>query len=112
MNSVLQSLLFTLPLTSYFLLNDDTKNISVSNKIIANEYLNLIYLLFCKKYAVITPVPFKQIIGHIQDIYFENQQQDAHEFLLFLLDYLHEDLIRVRLRIFDNIKNVKFYFLR
>ncbi|CAF4224545.1 unnamed protein product [Rotaria socialis] len=97
MNSVLQSLLFTSPLTSYFLLNEDMKNISVSNEIIVNEYLNLIYLLFCKKYAVIIPVPFKQIIGHMQDIYFENQQQDAHEFLLFLLDYLHEDLIRIKL---------------
>ena len=88
MNSVLQSLSFTSFLTNYFLLEKYSKGI------IVNEYLNLLYLLCSGKYAVITPAPFKQVIGHIKYVYMENQQQDAHEFLLFLLDYLHRDLIQ------------------
>jgi ubiquitin carboxyl-terminal hydrolase 8 len=98
MNSILQSLSFTSLLTNYFLYNKDirTKNIS---GIIANEYLNLMDLLCSDKYCVVTPKPFKQVIGHIKYIYLENQQQDAHEFLIFLLDYLNQDLNRVRILI-------------
>ncbi|CAF1420306.1 unnamed protein product [Rotaria sp. Silwood1] len=101
MNSVLQSLLFTSSLTNYFLLNENIqdstmKNISVSKEIVASEYLNLLYLLYCGKYNVVTPAPFKQVIGHINHNYLENQQQDAHEFLIFLLDYLHKDLNRIK----------------
>jgi len=101
MNSILQSLSFTSLLTNYILYNKDisAKNISVSKGIIANEYFNLMYLLCSDKYCVVTPKPFKQVIGHIKYIYMENQQQDAHEFLIFLLDYLHEDLNRVRILI-------------
>ncbi|CAF3683336.1 unnamed protein product [Rotaria sp. Silwood1] len=99
MNSVLQSLLFTSSLTNYFLLNENTedstmKNISVSKEIVASEYLNLLYLLYCGEYNIVTPGPFKQVIGHIHHSYLENQQQDAHEFLIFLLDYLHKHLHR------------------
>ncbi|CAF1534685.1 unnamed protein product [Rotaria sp. Silwood1] len=65
MNSVLQSLLFTSSLTNYFLLNENTedstmKNISVSKEIVASEYLNLLYLLYCGEYNIVTPGPFKQ----------------------------------------------------
>jgi len=102
MNSILQSLSFTSLLTNYFFSNDyiqdiNTNNKSISKGIVAHEYLNLLYLLCSGKYDIITPAPFKQIIGHIQYGYLQNQQQDAHEFLSFLLDYLHKDLIRVRI---------------
>ncbi|CAF3507276.1 unnamed protein product [Rotaria sordida] len=101
MNSVLQSLLFTSLLTNYFLLNENDKdltmnNLSVSKQIIASEYLNLLYLLYRGEYNVLTPAPFKQVIGHIQLTYLENQQQDAHEFLIFLLDHLHKDLNTIK----------------
>lgn len=99
MNSVLQSLLFTSSLTNYLLFNEDNhiKNLSVFNQLIANEYINLIYLLSCGKYRIITPAPFKQIISQKINKYFENYQQDAHEFLMVLLDYLHTDLSGVRI---------------
>ncbi|CAF3889154.1 unnamed protein product, partial [Rotaria sp. Silwood1] len=36
------------------------KNISVSKEIVASEYLNLLYLLYCGEYNIVTPGPFKQ----------------------------------------------------
>ncbi len=100
MNSILQSLSFTSLLTNYLFSNEYTKdmmmkNESMSKGIIGNEYLNLLYLLCSGQYVAITPAPFKQVIGHIQRVYLQNQQQDAHEFLIVLLDYLHQDLNRV-----------------
>ena len=101
MNSVLQSLLFTSSLTEFFLLNkctedENTKNTLISTKLVAKEYSNLLYLVCRGEYTVLTPAPFKQIIGHVNRVYLGNQQQDAHEFLIFLLDCLHEDLNRAR----------------
>jgi uncharacterized UBP type Zn finger protein len=95
MNSVLQSLSFTSLLTNYLFSNEYIK--IKNDLIVLNEYLNLLYLLCCGKYSVITPAPFKQIIGHIKYGFLEDQQQDAHEFLIFLLDYLNKDLNRVRI---------------
>jgi hypothetical protein len=96
MNSVLQSLSFTSSLTYYLFSNEYTKDRSIKNGIVGNEYLNLLSLLCSGKYRVVTPAPFKQIIGDVEDTYFGNQQHDAHEFLVFLLDILHQDLMRVR----------------
>lgn len=94
MNSVLRSLSLTSLLTNYFFSNK-----SILEGIIVNEYLNLLYLLSCGKYDVLTPAPFKQVIGHIQKVYLGDQQQDAHEFLIFLL----EELNRVRITEIETI---------
>ncbi|CAF1432985.1 unnamed protein product [Adineta steineri] len=93
MNSILQSLSLTSLLTNYFLYNQDSL---VFKGIIINEYLNFLYLIRCGQYSTIIPAPLKQIIGHINYAYLENQQQDAHEFLIVLLDYLHIDLNRTQ----------------
>ena len=84
MNSILQSLSFTSLLTNYFFSNEFN-----SKEIIAKEYFNLLSLLCSEKYGCITPGPFKQILGHIRKDYLKHEQQDAHEFLIVLLDYLN-----------------------
>lgn len=96
MNSILQSLSFTSLLTDYFLSNQYIKD---NESIIINEFWNLLYLLRCGKYRIITPRPFKQILGHIKYVYLNDQQQDAHEFLIFILDYMHTELNTVRIGI-------------
>ena len=97
MNSVLQALSFTSSLTDDLLLTKtilDTNN--TANRLVVNELVNLLYLLHCTQYSSISPAPFKQILGDVQPMYRANQQQDAHEFLTYLLDYLHDALDKVR----------------
>jgi ubiquitin C-terminal hydrolase len=117
MNSVLQSLSFTSLLTNYVLSDEYAKNMNLNNLsvpqgIVANEYLNLIFLLRCGQYSNLTPAPFKQIIGHVQHSYLGNHQQDAHEFLIFLLDYLHGDQNNVRIIILIMKENIFVYSIR
>lgn len=89
MNSVVQSLSFTSLFTNYLLSKEFIKN---SDSIIINEFWNLLCLLNCGKYRLITPIPFKQIIGHMKHFYLRNEQQDTHEFLIFLLDYFRNEM--------------------
>ena len=96
MNSVLQSLSFTSLLTYYFFSNEYPKDRGVKNGLVTNEYSNLLTLLCSGKYRALTPAPLKQIIADIDNRYFGNQQHDAHEFLVTLLDTLHQDLMKVR----------------
>lgn len=73
----------------------NTKNKFGSGGLIVKEWFNLIYLLWCRQYNYISPLPFKSAVGKLQHAYLGTQQQDAHEFLVFLLDSLHEDLNQV-----------------
>ncbi|CAF4465334.1 unnamed protein product, partial [Rotaria sp. Silwood2] len=97
MNSIIQSLSFNFILTNYFLKGDFIKDINTKNKfgsggLVVKEWFKLIYLLWCQQYSYIAPQPFKYVVGTLQNAYLGTQQQDAHEFLVFLLDSLHEDL--------------------
>ncbi len=65
--------------------------------IVASEFSLLVYALWLGKFKQISPIYFKLTIGKYNEQFLNNEQQDAQEFLLFLLDGLHEDLNRVRL---------------
>lgn len=104
MNSIIQSLSFNLILTNYFLSADFMKDINTKNKfgsggLVVKEWFKLNYLLWCQQYSSVAPQPFKYVVGTLQNAYLGTQQQDAHEFLIFLLDALHEDLNQVRKKI-------------
>jgi ubiquitin carboxyl-terminal hydrolase 8 len=100
MNSIIQSLSFNFLLTNYFLSGDFVKDINIKNKFssggkVVQEWFKLMYVLWSQQYSQLAPQPFKSIVGNIQRAYLGTQQQDAHEFLVFLLDSLHEDLNQV-----------------
>lgn len=89
-NSILQSLFLTSVLTDYFISEVQSKN-----GLLVNEYRNLLLLLCAGKYATVIPRPLQRILGEKQRVYLTGEQQDAHEFFLYLLDELHQDLFQV-----------------
>ena len=100
MNSIIQALSYNFSFTNYFLSGDFNKDINTKNKfgsggLVVKEWFNLIYLLWCQQYSYLAPQPLKYVVGRLQRAYLGTQQQDAHEFLVFLLDSLHEDLNQV-----------------
>jgi ubiquitin carboxyl-terminal hydrolase 8 len=100
MNSIIQSLGFHFKLTNYFLSGEYNKDINPKNKFgsggaVVREWFNLNVMLWSQQYSYLIPQPFKYTVGRLQQAYLGTQQQDAHEFLIFLLDSLHEDLNQV-----------------
>eukprot|EP00040_Diaphanoeca_grandis_P020596 m.109526 g.109526 ORF g.109526 m.109526 type:complete len:478 (+) comp27964_c0_seq1:165-1598(+) len=98
MNSILQCLSFTLPLTSYMLdkSKKDKCKKSPMKGMLFDEYRALITKLWSEQApSSINPKLFKMQIGRFAPRFLGYQQQDSQEFLRFLLDGLHEDLNRV-----------------
>ena len=116
MNSVIQSLSFHFDLTNYFLSGEFSRDINVNNKLgsrgaVVREWFRLNYALWSQQYSCLSPQPFKITVGNIQRVYLGSQQQDAHEFLVFLLDALHEDLNQVCFSSLDDFENVQKFVL-
>eukprot|EP01125_Pyxidicula_operculata_P019858 TRINITY_DN721_c5_g1_i2.p1 TRINITY_DN721_c5_g1~~TRINITY_DN721_c5_g1_i2.p1 ORF type:complete len:473 (+),score=28.39 TRINITY_DN721_c5_g1_i2:39-1457(+) len=119
-NSVMQALINTRPFREYFMkllrksrtinirgrvLNRETTMsclVSVqqstpiqSQKIIllSNEIHNLCRVLWSGNWAVVTPLGFLHALWKCIPKYRNHQQQDVQEFLIFLLDRLHFELV-------------------
>ena len=113
MNAVVQSLSYNFILTNYFLSGDFNKEINVSNKLgsrglVVREWFRLMYALWSQQFTCVAPQPFKSVVGSLQRAYLGTQQQDAHEFLVFLLDSLHEDLNQVRRSFLSDCRTFSF----
>ena len=100
MNCILQCLNSTPTLAEYFLRGHYRIDINKTNELgfrgeIANEYAVLVSATWSGHCKIISPKHFRYLIGQFNQQFLSNEQQDSQEFLLFLLDGLHEDLNRV-----------------
>ena len=115
MNASLQCFFAIKELTNYFFnyfkedqLNKD--NILGTRGVLTIAYINLLLNInntTNNKYF--SPETFKIILGLCSKKYEGNEQEDAHEFITYLLDMMHEDLNRVinKPNINENEKNTK-----
>ena len=99
MNSLLQCLSnFTLP-SQYFIgenfRNDLNRNSEYDGEV-AIEFAEVIKMLWSGQYKSFAPYEFKRILGKHNDRFRGNDQQDAHELLMFLMECLHKDVNLVR----------------
>ncbi|CAI9100996.1 OLC1v1038210C1 [Oldenlandia corymbosa var. corymbosa] len=100
MDSALQCLVHTPPISDYFL-KDYTDEINQENPLGTNGNLALAFgellrdLWSCEEPAV-APRMFKGILGRFAPQFSGYNQHDSQELLAFLLDGLHEDLNRIK----------------
>ena len=112
MNSGLQCLFATKELSEYFLYYFDEKNINKDNILGTGGLITLAYACLLlhinnttnNKYF--TPDVFKIILGLCSKKFEGNEQEDAHEFINYLLDMLHEDLNKVNNKLNNNENNI------
>lgn len=100
MNSIIQCLNSTKTLVDYFLSGQFRKDLNRTNELgfkgeIADEFSVIVSASWSGHCKTIVPRRFKNILGQFNQQFVSNEQQDAQELLLFLLDGLHEDLNKV-----------------
>ncbi|XP_038154331.1 ubiquitin carboxyl-terminal hydrolase 11 [Cyprinodon tularosa] len=101
MNSALQCLSNTPPLTEYFLQSSYLDELNFTNPLgmkgeIAEAYADIIKQMWSGRHYSVVPRVFKTKVGHFASQFLGYQQHDSQELLSFLLDGLHEDLNRVK----------------
>ena len=98
MNSVFQCLSNIFPLTKFFLEGKYKNKINLDNPEgsegkVLKEYVKLLEKLWIPNtLEEIFPKEIKEVIGNNNEIYKSYSQQDASQFLLYLLDILNEDM--------------------
>nr|XP_009671394.1 PREDICTED: ubiquitin carboxyl-terminal hydrolase 4 [Struthio camelus australis] len=110
MNSALQCLSNTPPLTDYFLEDKYEAEINQDNPLgmrgeIAEAYAELIKQIWSGRQSHVAPRMFKTQVGRFAPQFSGYQQQDSQELLAFLLDGLHEDLNRVKKKPYLELKD-------
>jgi ubiquitin carboxyl-terminal hydrolase 4/11/15 len=100
MNSCLQCLSNTAPLTRYFLDSCFEYEINRTNTLgtkgkLAKAYAKFIRGMWCETDSVYVPDNVKSAVSSINHIFSGYSQHDSHEFFSFLIDGLHEDLNRI-----------------
>jgi ubiquitin C-terminal hydrolase len=101
MNSTLQCLSNTAPLTVYFLSNNYVLDINRENRDgyrgqVADEYAVLIKALWSGQYRSVAPRDFRDICSVMNSTFATSQHQDSQELLEYLMNGLSEGLNKVR----------------
>ncbi|KAF9284528.1 ubiquitin-specific protease doa4 [Mortierella alpina] len=97
MNSVIQCLIATPPLSRFFLDGSFKRHINSRNPLgtqgkLAEAFSDLIRSMWSGQSLVVSPTSFRYAIGGFAPQFKGTEQHDSQEFLSFLLDGLHEDL--------------------
>jgi ubiquitin carboxyl-terminal hydrolase 8 len=103
LNSSLQCLSATIPLTDYFLGYDYRSEINKNNFLgtrgkLVTAYAELTKHMWLGSKSAVEPVDFKKQLQTFAPQFLGYHQHDAQELLAFLLDGIHEDLNRVKER--------------
>lgn len=101
LNSSLQCLSATIPLTDYFLGYNYKSEINSTNPLgtkgkLASAYANLMSTMWSGSQLAIRPSKFKTQLEQFAPLFRGYQQHDAQEVLALVLDGIHEDLNRVK----------------
>ncbi|KAL4471572.1 hypothetical protein ABPG74_008465 [Tetrahymena malaccensis] len=103
MNSALQCMSNTIPLTIYFLKKIFLSEINEQNVLgtqgkLAKQYAKFIKNLWTGNQRTFSPIALKMAVARLQSMFSGYQQHDSQEFLSYILDGLHEDLNRVKVK--------------
>ena len=109
MNSALQCMSNTSPLTNYFLNDTYLREINSDNPLgmngqIAKAYGDMIKAMWSGSHTCLAPREFKMVVGKFAPQFSGFQQQDCQELMAFLLDGLHEDLNRITEKPYIEVK--------
>ncbi|CAB3411040.1 unnamed protein product [Caenorhabditis bovis] len=101
MNSVLQMLVNNIELREFFLKDHYKIEINESNPLgsqgrLAQAFADFMKQMWSGMHKAIEPTKIKEIVAEKASQFANFAQHDAHEFLSFLLDGLHEDVNRVK----------------
>jgi len=96
MNAVLQSLLQTQQFVKYFVeehkISSYVVRKNVSGFSVSIAFHDIVKLMCSNKHSIVVPAMFKIIAGACCKKFANADQQDAHEFLYFLLGAIHDEL--------------------
>lgn len=100
LNSSLQCLSATIPLTDYFLAYQYKQEINYQNPLgtggkLVVEYAELVKAIWLGHNSVVRPQAFKNQLERFAPQFRGFRQHDSQEFLAYLLDGIHEDLNRI-----------------
>jgi len=103
MNSVVQCLSSTVPLARYFTSGEylrhlNSRSMNRRPEEVAKELGFLLKVLWSGQYRSVSPSDFKAAVGRFASQFAGYSQQDAHEFLMFFMDGIHEDTNRIQKR--------------
>ncbi|KAL2088896.1 hypothetical protein ACEWY4_015795 [Coilia grayii] len=94
MNAVLQCLCSTVPLVEHFLNEQTKEDITRRCCEVAEAFITLLETVWLGQKDIWSPSKVRgKLCGH-HSLFSNNSQQDAQEFLLFLFNALHDDLVR------------------
>lgn len=104
MNAAIQCLSHTQELTKYFLSNRYLSEVNKDNVLgckgeLVEEYAELMKSLWNKSGKFFIPKNFHWIVCKYGSMFEGHGQHDSQEFMAFLLDGLHEDLNRVKVKV-------------